>query len=393
MDLHFSPAAQAYRARVRDWLEERLSGEFAHLRGRGGSGDQGALIAERRAWEQELGRGGWIGMGWPVAHGGQGASLIEEVIFNEECARARAPGRLGHIGETLLAPTLIALGTPAQKARFLPRIRAGTELWCQGYSEPEAGSDLANVQCKAVRAGGEWVITGQKVWTSMAAWSDWCFALCRTDPTAPRHKGISCLLIPMDQPGVTTRPIEQMTGGAEFAEVFFTQARAPADAVLGGENNGWRVAMTTLSFERGASTLAQQLSFRVELQAIIDLAAQNGASADPLIRDRIARAWAGLEVMRLNALRALSAHSSPSSGPPARVGAITKLHWASWHRDLGELAMDVLGDDGLALPDGALHPFQRLLLWTRCDTIYAGSNQIQRNLIGERTLGLPRGPR
>jgi alkylation response protein AidB-like acyl-CoA dehydrogenase len=390
MDLNFSPQDERFREEVRDWLEGALSGEFAHLRGRGGAGEQGELIAERKAWEQALGAAGWLGLSWPQEYGGRALPLTQEVIFNEEYARANAPGRIGHIGETLLGPTLIAFGSQAQKTRFLPKILAGEEYWCQGYSEPGAGSDLANVQCRAVLRDGQWRITGQKIWTSMAEWSEWCFVLCRTAPDLPRHKGISYLLVPMRQPGVTIRPIEQMTGGAEFAEVFFEDAVTAEDHVVGGVNGGWRVAMGTLAFERGASTLAQQLSFANELDAIIALARDNGAAADPLIRQRIADAWAGLRIMRLNALRMLT---QMEGGTLGREAMITKLYWATWHRSLGELAMDVLGASGGVLPDDRLHPLQRLFLWTRCDTIYAGSNQIQRNIISERALGLPRGPR
>ncbi|MDG1479438.1 MAG: acyl-CoA dehydrogenase family protein [Myxococcota bacterium] len=390
MDLNFSPEDEQFREAVRGWLEDALSGEFAALRGRGGAGDQGELIEERKAWEKALGAAGWLGLSWPKQYGGRALPLTQEVIFNEEYARANAPGRLGHIGETLLGPTLFAFGTEAQKARFLPKILSGEEYWCQGYSEPGAGSDLANVQCRAVLKDGQWEITGQKIWTSMAEWSEWCFALCRTDPNLPRHKGISYLLVPMNQPGITIRPIEQITGGAEFAEVFFEGAKTAEANVVGGVNGGWKVAMGTLAFERGASTLAQQLSFANELDAIIALAKENGAAQDPLIRQRIADAWAGLRIMRLNALRMLT---QMEGGVLSREAMITKLYWATWHRDLGELAMDVLGDDGILQAGDALHPLQRLFLWTRCDTIYAGSNQIQRNIIAERALGLPRGPR
>lgn len=390
MDLNFSPEDERFREEVRGWLEDALSGEFADLRGRGGAGDQGELIGERKAWEKALGKAGWLGLSWPEQYGGRALPLTQEVIFNEEYARANAPGRLGHIGETLLGPTLIAFGTEAQKARFLPKILSGEEYWCQGYSEPGAGSDLANVQCRAVLRDGQWEITGQKIWTSMAEWSEWCFALCRTDPDLPRHKGISYLLVPMNQPGITIRPIEQITGGAEFAEVFFEGAKTAEASVVGGVNGGWKVAMGTLAFERGASTLAQQLSFSNELDAIIALAKDNGRAQDPLIRQRIADAWAGLRIMRLNALRMLT---QMEGGTLGREAMITKLYWATWHRDLGELAMDVLGEDGMLMAGDDLHPLQRLFLWTRCDTIYAGSNQIQRNIIAERALGLPRGPR
>jgi len=388
VDLSFSAEDEAFRAEVRRWLEENLVGDFAALKGRGGLGDMDALVDERRLWEQKLVEGGWTCLGWPVEYGGRGATLHQEVIFNEEYVRARAPGRLGHIGEGLLGPTIIAFGTDEQKQRFLPPIARAEELWCQGYSEPNAGSDLANVQCKAVRDGDEWVITGQKVWTSLASFSNWCFALCRTDSEAQRHRGITCILIPMDQPGIEIVPIKQITGGTEFAEVFFDGARAKNEHVVGEVNGGWKVAMGTLAFERGASTLGQQLNFQSEFDQIVGLARDNGAGRDPVIRQRIAEMYIRLRIMRLNAMRTLSAHES---GELPRAAMITKLFWATWHRDLGELAMDVLGSGGLLkAEDGQTEELQRLFLWTRSDTIYAGTNQIQRNIIARRALGLPR---
>ncbi len=389
MNLRFSAEDERFRTEVRAWLEEHLSGEFAELRGTGGPGDEDSALEGRLAWERHLGAAGWTCVGWPRAHGGRGASLTEQVIYHEEYARARAPGRVGHIGETLLGPTLIAFGTPAQKQRFLDPIRLGQEFWCQGYSEPEAGSDLANVQTRAVLDGDEWVITGQKVWTSHAQWSDWCFALCRTHPDAARHRGLSYLLLPMEQPGVEVRPIQQLTGTCEFNEVFFDEARTAQENVLGEVDGGWQVAMATLGFERGVSTLGQQFGFRNELEAIIELARSNGKAQDPVFRQRIADAWIGLRVMRLNALRTLSAQGDGRLSPAAMIN---KLFWATWHQRLGELAMDVVGPEAACCDEG-LSPLQRLFLFSRADTIYAGSNQIQRNIIGERALGLPREPR
>jgi alkylation response protein AidB-like acyl-CoA dehydrogenase len=394
MELRFSKDEEAFRAEVRAWLEEKLSGEFRELRGRGGPGDEHVSLEARRQWEKTVARAGYGCMSWPRAYrvAGRDLTLTEQVIFYEESVRARAPGRLGHIGEELLGPTLIHLGTEAQKRRFLPKIAACDELWCQGYSEPNAGSDLANVQTRATRDGDEWVITGQKIWTSHAQISDWCFVLCRTNPDAPKHRGISYLLVPMRQPGITILPIVQMTRGTEFCEVFFDGARTAGDNVVGEVDGGWKVAMSTLMFERGASTLAQQLGFENELNAVIDLAKKNGAARDPLIRDRIARAWMGLRVMRLHALRTLAGMQSGTLG---REASISKLYWATWHRDLGELAMDVIGADAEILEgdDYALGPLQRLFLFSRADTIYAGTNEIQRNIIAERALGLPPEPR
>ncbi|HZJ27457.1 MAG TPA: acyl-CoA dehydrogenase family protein [Acidimicrobiia bacterium] len=396
MDLSFSADQEAFRAEARAWLEDRLTGKFALVRGRGGPGDEHALVDERVAWERELGAHRWSCLSFPEQYGGRGASLLEQVIFYEEYARAGGPGRAGIVGEGLIGPTILHFGTDAQRERFLPRIASGDELWCQGYSEPDAGSDLANVATRAELVAGpngdEWSITGQKTWTSLAQWADWCFALCRTDRDAPRHRGISYLLVPMHQAGVEMRPIKQITATSEFNETFFDDARTAADNVIGDVNGGWRVAMGTLAFERGASTLGQQLTFEHELAAITETARTNGTATDPVMRQRIADAWIGLRVMRYSALRSLSAMGRGELTPQT---AIHKLYWASLHRDLGELAVDVAGAAAL-VADGfpyELTDAQRLFLWTRADTIYGGSNQVQRNIIGERVLGLPPEPK
>jgi alkylation response protein AidB-like acyl-CoA dehydrogenase len=296
------------------------------------------------------------------------------------------------MGEGLIGPTLIAYGTDAQKERFLGPIRRGTELWCQGYSEPDAGSDLANVQTRAVRDGDVWVLSGQKVWTSYAQWSDWCFVVARTDPEKPRHRGLSYLLVPMDQPGVEVRPIRQITGTAEFNEVFFDGARTDLDLVVGPVNDGWRVALATLAFERGVGLLGEIVHFHKQLDRVLDEARKNGRSADPILRQRLADAWIRLSILRLNTLRSLTGLEGPVAPPEA---SISKLFWASWHRDLGELAMDVLGTEATvaeALPY-QLTETQRIFLFSRADTIYGGSNEIQHNVIGERVLGLPPEPK
>jgi alkylation response protein AidB-like acyl-CoA dehydrogenase len=297
------------------------------------------------------------------------------------------------MGEQLLGPTLLMFGTPEQKARFLPGILSGTQMWCQGYSEPEAGSDLAAVRTSARLRDGEWHLNGQKVWTSLAHVADWCFVLARTDQEAERHRGLSYLLVPMRQPGVQVRPIRQLTGTAEFNEVFFDDARTSADLVVGQPGDGWRIAMGTLTFERGVSTLGQQIRYARELSGIAELAQRNGAADDPLIRERLARAWVGLRAMRSYALATMDVERGRSrmAGDIYRGrDNVSKLLWASWHRDLGALAMDVMGKAGITLKDGDFDQWQRLFLFSRADTIYGGSNEIQRNIIAERVLGLPR---
>jgi alkylation response protein AidB-like acyl-CoA dehydrogenase len=391
-------SAEVFRAEVREWLAANLTGEFAAARGLGGPGREHEGFEVRRAWERHLGAAGWTCLGWPAAYGGRDASLEEQVIFHEEYARANAPHRVGHIGEGLIGPTIIEFGTEEQRRRFLPPIRRGDELWCQGYSEPDAGSDLANVRTRAELTGDEWVIHGQKVWTSLAHVADWCFVLCRTEPGSHRHRGLSYLLVPMDQAGVEVRPIVQMTGGSEFNEVFFDGARTARDNMLGAPGDGWRVALATLGYERGASTLGQQIGFRRELDAVIATAKRTGAAADPVLRDRLVQSWIELEIMRLTALRTMTSLSAGEPGPEASIG---KLYWSEWHRRLGELAMAAQGPAGLLTDSDqaeqdeshGLNDLQRLYLFSRADTIYAGSSEIQRNIIAERTLGLPREPR
>lgn len=389
MKLAFSAQDEKFRAEVAAWMADNLAGRFAPLKFRGGPGDEHAHFDLRREWERHLGAAGWTGVGWPATAGGRGAPLSQQVIFFEEYARAGGPGRVGHIGEGLAGPTIIAFGTEAQKARFLPPILRGEELWCQGYSEPNAGSDLANVRTRARLVGGKWVIDGQKVWTSLAHVSDWCFVIARTEEGSQQHRGLSYLLVPMCQPGITVRPIQQMTGTSEFNEVFFDGAESPAENIVGRPGEGWKVAMGTLAFERGASTLGQQMAFHNQLAEVIAIARRNGRAREPMIRQRIARAWTGLEIMRANALRMLSQAERPEL---PREAYVSKLYWATWHRDLGKLAMDVLGPEAEIADAGdyALTPLQQLFLFTRSDTIYAGTNEIQRNIIAERALGMPR---
>jgi alkylation response protein AidB-like acyl-CoA dehydrogenase len=395
--VRFTPQDEEFRAEVRAWLDANLTGEFAGLRGAGGPGREHERYDERLAWNRHLAAAGWTCLGWPAEFGGRDATLAQQVIFHEEYARAGAPARVTIVGEELLGPTVIAFGTPDQKARFLPPIRNVTELWCQGYSEPGAGSDLASVTTKAVLDGDDWVITGQKIWTSLAHVADWCFVLARTEPGSTRSQGLSYLLVPMRQPGVTVRPIRQLTGTSEFNEVFFDGARTPAAHVVGPPGDGWRVAKATLALERGAAMLGLQVGFRRELQDLVEVARHTGAGADPLLRDKLARAWIGLEAVRAYALDTLG-------GTDDRAEAsVLKILWSRWHQALGELAMEVLGAASMTAPAGQggrppqtppegddLDEWQRLFLFGRAETIYGGSDEIQRNIIATRALGLPR---
>ncbi|MCI3272302.1 acyl-CoA dehydrogenase family protein [Streptomyces cylindrosporus] len=379
MDFAFASGDEEFRLEAREWLAEHVGPD-----------------RDRRTWERTLGKAGWIGLGWPEAgYGNRVASLTRQVVWAEEYARSGAPARSGHIGENLLAPTLLAHGSEEQKARFLPPVAGGEELWCQGYSEPDAGSDLAGVRTTAVREGAHYRISGQKIWTSLAHEADWCFVLARTEPGSRRHHGLSFLLVPMDQPGsVEVRPIRQLTGTSDFNEVFFDGARARVEHVVGGEGAGWQVAMSLLGFERGVSTLAQQVGFAKELGEVVRAALGSGAVADPVVRERLVRQWAELRVMRWNALRTLG--SSGDAGAPS----VAKLLWGGWHQRLGELAMQVRGavasvgpGEWSASVSYELDSLQHLFLFSRADTIYGGSDQVQRTIIAERVLGLPREPK
>ncbi|MCX4859417.1 acyl-CoA dehydrogenase family protein [Streptomyces canus] len=380
MDFGFSADDEAFRSEAREWLSSHVDG-----------------AQDRRTWERALGKSGWIGLGWEESgYGNRTATLTQQVVWAEEYAGSGAPARSGHIGEKLLAPTLLAHGTDEQKARFLPPVAAGEELWCQGYSEPGAGSDLAGVRTRATRAeDGTYRISGQKIWTSLAHEADWCFVLARTEPESRRHHGLSFLLVPMDQPGrIEVRPIRQMTGTSEFNEVFFDGAHARAEHVVGGEGRGWQVAMSLLGFERGVSTLAQQVGFAEELTRVVQTAVRTGAASDPVVRALLVRQWAELRTMRWNALRTLG-----GSGD-AGASSVAKLLWAGWHQRLGELAMLVRGAEATVGPGDwspsspyELDALQHLFLFSRADTIYGGSDQIQRTIIAERVLGLPREPK
>jgi alkylation response protein AidB-like acyl-CoA dehydrogenase len=372
-----------FRREVRDWLSANVTDE---LRGLGGAGRENDAYPQRLAFTRRLAEAGWTTLAWPVAHGGRGASLARQVIFHEEYAKAAAPTRVDHIGTTMVGPTLIAMGSPEQQRRFLPRIASVQDQWCQGYSEPGAGSDLAGVTTKARLDGDRWVITGQKVWTSLAHVADWCFVLARTEPLgANRHAGLSYLLVPMDQPGVTVRPIRQLTGDSEFNEVFFDEARTERDLVVGEPGQGWRVAMATLGFERGAATVGQQIGFQRELDDLVALARRTGAVADPTMRERLTRAWIDLAVLRAHTVRALSGPEVPGNA------SVVKLLWSRWRQNLGDLAMDVVGPADVGGEE--VERWRRLFLFSRADTIYGGSNEIQRTIVAERVLGLPRNRR
>lgn len=377
----------ALRNEFRDWLSDNLTGEYECLRWRGMPGDDDAYPELRKVWEAKLGEAGWIGLDWPSEYGGRGASDADIIELAEEYAEHGGPGRCGHIGETLLAPTLLAYGTKQQQDKYLPGIKNGTEFWCQGYSEPGAGSDLANVKTKARLENGEWIIEGQKIWTSLALESDYIFVVARAEPGSVGNKGLVFLLVKLDQPGVDIRPIKQMSGSSEFNEVYFTEAKCAESDIVGEVGDGWRVAMALLAFERGTSTIGQQMTFKNELNAVIKLAKQNGAANDPLIRTRIAKAYAELQIMKFGFRRTLS--SDQMSG----ADFTSKIFWSTWHRNLGELAADVMGASAEIINEGEFSALQKLFLYSRADTIYGGTNQIQRNIIAERALGMPREPR
>lgn len=407
MDVLLDPSLQDFQDEVRTWLEEHVVGEFAPYRGMGLTGQEDIPVEVQIAWEKELASGGWLGIDFPESIGGRGCTLAEQVVFFKTYIEARAPGRLPNVGVTLLGPTVMAFGSDEQQQRFVPPILAGDEHWCQGYSEPDAGSDLANVKTRAALVDGQWVINGQKVWTSLAQYAQWAFVVARTEPGSERHAGLSYLLVPMDQPGVEIRPIVQITGGSEFNETFFSDAVTDESMVVGGAGNGWKVAMGTLAFERGASTLGQQVSFRQEFDDMVELAKANGRWDDPVIRQDLMESYIELEILRYNQLRMLTALTS--DGVPGPEMSIGKLYWASWHRRMGELLMSVRGASAMVgdadahegheihgpgpYPSYPVDRAQRTFLYSRAHTIYGGSNQVQRNVIGERVLGLPREPR
>jgi alkylation response protein AidB-like acyl-CoA dehydrogenase len=388
-ELALTSEDEAFRDELRTWLAEHLVGDFKAAGPVGGPADDAGWEV-RLAWEKELAADRWLNVSWPEEYGGRGGTPRQELLFHIEHAAAGAPYWVGVQGRDLFGPTLLEFGTDAQRKRFLPAITAVEELWGQGFSEPDAGSDLASLKTRAERDGDQWVVTGQKIWTTFGAHADWLYVLCRTNPDAPRHKGISMVLVPARQPGIDIRPIRNIAGGLEFCEVFLDGARTAADNVVGEVDGGWTVVMGTLGNERaGATVLPFQAGFRREMDALLQLVKDRGLDRDPGLRQRLSRAWAGLRILELNNDRLLTAVlRGHHPGPESSVG---KLYWATWHRDFGELMVDVLGADALvSRPDGSPHPMVRSFLNARAETIYGGSNEIQRNILGERVLGLPR---
>jgi alkylation response protein AidB-like acyl-CoA dehydrogenase len=395
MDFTFTAEEERFRLDLRHWLREHLPPGWG-APGYTYPASYEEWAAVRRQWDRTLHAGGYAGLSWPKEYGGRGATLIEQVIYFEEIARARAPEELNRAAKLLLGPTIIEHGTEEQKRRFLPRILSAEDQWCQGFSEPNAGSDLASLSTRAVQDGDTLVVNGQKVWTSFATVADWIFMLVRTDPDAPKHKGITFLLVDMRTPGITVRPIVQMTGSGEFCETFFDSVRVPVGNVLGGVNQGWQVAATALSHERGTLAFHRHAMIRLELDELIDLAkrlTRHGCRVidDPQIRQRLAQCHSELLMLRWtlyrNLTRRLQGH------PAGAEGSIVKLYWSELYQRITELALDVLGPasqiaDGPLAEEGGR--WQQRFLKSRGDTIHSGTNQIQRNIIGERLLGLPR---
>ena len=394
MDLNYTPEDIAYRKQVRAWLEQNLpSGEITTLE-------------DRRRWHRKLHEGGYLGMGWPKEYGGAGARPMEQAIVADEMARVNAPAPTNGLGLGIVGPTIIVHGTEAQKQRYLKKILTAEELWCQLYSEPNAGSDLASLKTSAVDAGDHFVVNGQKIWTSSGAIADWGLLLARTDSKAPKHKGISCFLIDMRQAGVDVRPLKQITGSSEFCEVFMTNARVEKANLIGKLGEGWAIAQTTLGYERGGRALARITSYAAQYYRLIAAARrlQRGGRAlldDPVVRQKLGRIWADLEVERYGALRTLTMLERGEH--PGASGSLTKLSYSELEKRFMELALEILGPYG-QLTEGAPDAFSldidtavgdkgtwaHAFLWSRAGTIYAGSSEIQKNVIGERILGLPK---
>jgi alkylation response protein AidB-like acyl-CoA dehydrogenase len=400
----YTPEAEAFRADVRERLARRLPPGWRGL----GALDRDAASAFVWEWRDVLRDEGLLALSWPPEYGGAGRTALEQVVLAEELTRARAPegGPHDRFGIKMLGNTLLRWGSEGQKRHFLPRALSGEDRWCQGYSEPGSGSDLASLSTRAEPRGGEWVINGQKVWTSLAHEANWIFVLTRTDPAAPPHHGISFLLCRLDQPGVEIRRLATLNGEREFCEVFFTDARTPIDHVVGEPNEGWTVANTLLGFERGESAATLPLRFREELDRLLALAQERRRTRDPTIRDALARAYEECEIMRLLGLRALT--GLLAGRPPGPEASVSKLYWSEYHRRVTELSVRILGADALT-PEGRWPTnmvrtddpgapndsasWVGTFLNARAGTIYAGTSQVQRNILGEQVLGLPREPR
>jgi alkylation response protein AidB-like acyl-CoA dehydrogenase len=404
MELDLGPEIAEFRADLRSWIGEHAPPGLADLAdwnrsivtGGYGYGERARAMAspEYAQWEQELAQGRLICPGWPAEFGGQGLDGVRTAIFNEELHRAGVPRVVRGMGESLVGPSVIVHGTPEQRAHFLPRIISGEDVYCQGFSEPGTGSDLAGLQTKGEIDGDEVVISGQKLWTSGAARANMMFVLCRTDPDAEKHAGISYVLINFKDPAVSYQPVRQMSGAAEFAQDFLDGVRAPLFNVIGGLNNGWRVAMTTLGYERGGSATVLHLAYEREFWELAETARKRGSSSDPVIRQQLAWAYSQVQIMRFSGLRTLAGMAEGRQ--PGPEASVNKLFWSEYHKKLGEIAMAIEGADGLIRPDGDGYrttAWQNVFLSSRAGTIYSGTSEIQRNIIAERAIGLPKEPR
>lgn len=395
MDLNLTPQELRFRDEVRAWFAAKVPKDW--VRRRDEEESMAGRFAYLRAWQRKLYDAGWAGISWPKDFGGRGAPVMEQVIFIEEMARAEAPPMANVIALGLIGPTIIAFGTPEQKKRYLAKMLSAEEIWCQGFSEPNAGSDLAALSTTAVLDGDHFVVNGQKCWTSYAWAADWCELIVRTDPTVPKHKGLTALLVDMHSPGVEVRGLKQMSGESEFGEIFFRDVRVPVENLLGKVNEGWGVAMGTLMHERGTFGAALQVNYRRNFNRLVEIAKQidrNGkpASQDPVIRQKLAQCYAEIEVMRLNQLRAFSRINE--TGVPGPEGSIQKIFWSELNQRFQEVAMEILGPYG-QLAHGSPNAFDEGqwaygYLRSRGNTIEAGTSEIQRNIIGHFVLGLPK---
>jgi acyl-CoA dehydrogenase len=383
MDLRETPAQLAFRAEARAWLEAHVPREPLL------SFDTEVGFAQHRAWEAELARGRWSAVSWPVEYGGRGADYVDWLIFEEEYWRARAPGRVNQNGIFLLGPTIMEIGTPEQKARFLPRMATGEMVWAQAWSEPDAGSDLASLRSTARRSadGTEWVLDGQKIWASRAVWADWCFGIFRTDPSAERHRGLTFILVPLDAPGVTVRPIAQLDGDTGFAEIFFDNVHVPVEHTLGDVDQGWRVAMATAGFERGVS-LRSPARFLAAADRLIALWRARADPSDTAVRDAVTDVWMRAEGYRLHT--AMTVTQLMSGATIGAEASLNKIFWSEMDVRIHELALEILGPDA-ERTDGPDDAWVDGFLFSLSGPIYAGTNEIQRNIIADRVLQLPRG--